>query len=131
MQLTLIVTLVLHVLSGVFWAGTTFVLARTDADHADQLFFPQRGAAAVAVLTGGVLWYLLHRGHFDTNEQILAVGIGCAVIAGGVQFTSGRAALKKDPDNAQRLQRRLVTGQRIAAGLLAITVACMAAARYA
>ena len=26
MQITLIVTLVLHVLSGVFWAGTTFAL---------------------------------------------------------------------------------------------------------
>jgi hypothetical protein len=131
MQLTLIFALVLHVLSGVFWAGTTFVLARTGADHADELFFPQRGAAAVAVLTGGLLWYLLHRGHFDTNEQILAVGVACAVIAGGVQFASGRAALNKGADGAQRLQRRLVTGQRIAAALLAIAVTCMAAARYA
>jgi hypothetical protein len=130
MQLTLNIALVLHMLSGVFWAGTTFVLARTGADHAGELFFPQRGAAAVAVLTGGLLWYLLHRGHFDTNEQILAVGVLSAVIAGGVQFASGRVALDKGED-AQRLQRRLVAGQRIAAGLLAITVTCMAAARYA
>jgi len=62
MQVTLIVTLVLHVLSGVFWAGTTFALARTAGNQADLFFRPQMGAAAVAVATGGLLWFLLHDG---------------------------------------------------------------------
>ena len=48
MQVTLILTLVLHVLSGVFWAGTTFALARTGGNDAKQLFGPQMGAATVA-----------------------------------------------------------------------------------
>jgi hypothetical protein len=57
MQMTLIVALVLHVLSGVFWAGTTFALARTGGNQADLFFRPQMSAAAIAVVTGGVLWF--------------------------------------------------------------------------
>src|SRR5260370_33404935 len=48
---TLIVTLVLHVLFGVVWAGSTFVLARTGGYQADRFFRPQMGAASSAVLT--------------------------------------------------------------------------------
>jgi hypothetical protein len=33
-QVTLMVALVLHVLAGVFWAGTTFALARTGGNQA-------------------------------------------------------------------------------------------------
>src|SRR5258708_7784352 len=85
MQITLLVTLVLHILSGVFWAGSTFALARTGAATADQLFRPQIGAAVVAVITGGVLWHLLHPSGFSTMEQILALGALGAVLAAGVQ----------------------------------------------
>jgi hypothetical protein len=49
-------------------------------------------------------------------EHTLALGAVCAVIAAGVQG----ATHKKNP----------VKGQRIAAGLLAITVICMAIARF-
>jgi len=38
MQIILIVTQVLHVLSGVFWAGTTFALARMSSDQTTQMF---------------------------------------------------------------------------------------------
>ena len=55
MQVILLVTVALHVLTGVFWAGTTFALARTGAVSAASLFRPQMGAAAVAVIAGGVL----------------------------------------------------------------------------
>ena len=66
MRATLIVTLVLHFLSGVFWAGTTFALARTGANQTDQFFRPQMGAAVIVVATGGLLWYLVHPGSFGT-----------------------------------------------------------------
>ena len=46
MQLVLIVLLAFHVVPGVFWAGTTFVLARTGGQGAEQLAYPQIGAAA-------------------------------------------------------------------------------------
>jgi uncharacterized membrane protein len=135
MQLALIVTIVLHLLSGVFWAGTTFVLARTGANQADQLLLPQRGAAAITVLTGSLLWYLVHRGGFDTTERILAFGALCAIVAGVIQGVTGGPALRKlakaDESDAARMRRRVATGQRVAAGLMAVTVICMAASRYA
>jgi hypothetical protein len=135
MRATLIVTLVLHILSGVFWAGTTFALARTGANQTDQFFRPQMGAAVIVVATGGLLWYLVHPGNFGTTEQILAVGVFCAFVAAGVQGMSGGSALRKlstaDESEASRLRHRVATGQRVAAAFLMITVTCMAVARYA
>src|SRR5215468_7153756 len=80
MQATLVVTVVLHVLTGVFWAGTTFVLARTGGYQAERFFRPQMAAATIAVLTGGVLWYLLHHGPAGLPEHILGVGALCALL---------------------------------------------------
>jgi hypothetical protein len=135
MRATLIVTLVLHFLSGVFWAGTTFALARTGANQTDQFFRPQMGAAVIVVATGGLLWYLVHPGSFGTTEQILAVGVFCAFVAAGVQGVSGGLALRKlyiaDEFEASRLRHRVATGQRVAATFLMLTVTCMAVARYA
>jgi len=50
MQIALIVALSLHILSSVFWAGTSFVLARTGGIGGEQLFRPQMGAAVIAVV---------------------------------------------------------------------------------
>ena len=114
MRATLIVTLVLHFLSGVFWAGTTFALARTGANQTDQFFRPQMGAAVIVVATGGLLWYLVHPGSFGTTEQILAVGVLCAFVAAGVQGISGGSALRKlsiaGGSEASRLRHRVATG---------------------
>jgi hypothetical protein len=135
MQMTLIMTLVLHVLSGVFWAGSTFALARTGGNQADQFFKPQMGAAAVAVVTGALLWFLLHRGASGIPGHILAVGAISAIIAAGVQVMTGGRALRQlaiaDAAEVSGSRERVAIGHRIAAGLLAVTVICMAAARYA
>jgi hypothetical protein len=114
MQTTLVFTLVLHVLSGVFWAGSTFTLAR-NGTAAEGLLRPQMGAALIAVITGAILWHLVHSGSLGRTEYILLAGAVAAVVAAGIQGQSrGRAS-----------------GQRRAAALLAITVICMAGARYA
>jgi hypothetical protein len=133
MQAALIVTLVLHVLSGVFWAGATFVLARTGGYQADRFFRPQMGAATIAVLTGALLWFLLHRGPAGIAEHILGIGAVCALLAAGVQGASAPALRLSAVGGSDGFKpsRRLALSQRIAAGLLAIAVACMAAARYA
>jgi hypothetical protein len=134
MEITLLVTVVLHILSGVFWAGSTFALARTGAATADQLFRPQMGAAIVAVITGGVLWHLLHPSGFGTTEQVLALGAFGAVLAVGAQGALCGPALRqlaRAGGKDTRLQAQVALGHRIAAGLLALTVICMAAARYA
>lgn len=135
MQVTLIVALVLHVLSGVFWAGTTFALAQMGGNQADRFFRPQMGAAAIAVVTGGLLWFLLHRGTLGTQGHILVIGAFCALLAIGVQGMAGAPALRKlsavGESEGSRLRHRVAAGQRVAAALLMITVTCMAAARYA
>jgi len=135
MRIILIVALVLHVLSGVFWAGTTFALARTAGNQAAFFFRAQMGAAAIAVVTGGVLWFYLHHGPLGTPGHLLAIGALCAFLALGVQGMMVASALQKLPAPAEsegsRLRHRVATGQRIAAALLMITVTCMAAARYA
>lgn len=134
MEITLLVTLVLHILSGVFWAGSTFALARSGAETADHLFRPQMGAAVVTVLTGGVLWHLLHPSGFGIMEQVLALGALAAVFAAGVQGALCGAALRQlatAGGKDTRSQAQLALGYRIAAGFLALAVICMAAARYA
>jgi hypothetical protein len=134
MQITLIITQVLHVLSGVFWAGTTIALTRVNGDQTNQMFRPQMGAAIVAIATGALLWFLLHRGPPQPQEHILGIGAVFALLAAGVQRISGAGARRiragTGEAEASRLRRRAETGQRIGAGLLAVTVACMAASRY-
>src|SRR5260370_13175322 len=89
MQIALIIALSLHILSSVFWAGTSFTLARTGGAGGERLFRPQMGAAVVAVLTGGYLGHLAHAGAFGTAEQVLAVGALAPLVAAGVQGALG------------------------------------------
>ena len=122
MQLLMIISIALHVLSSVFWAGSTFVLARSGGMDAGKLFRPQMGAASLAVLTGGVLWGLAHRGGFGTMEMTLAVGAAAALTALAVQaLVVGRAL---------RAGAAVAVPYRISAGLLMLTLICMATARY-
>jgi uncharacterized membrane protein len=133
MQTALIIALSLHILSSVFWAGTSFALARTGGVGGEQLFRPQMGAAVVAVLTGGYLGHLAHAGSFGTAEQVLAAGAFAALVAAGVQgVIGGRAirSLRAGTADEAAARSRIATAQRIAAGLLAVTAVCMGAARY-
>src|SRR6059036_2237466 len=74
MQTALVIALSLHVLSSVFWAGSSFTLARTGGAGGEQLIGPQMGAAAVTILTGAYLGHSVHAGMFGTAEQILGSG---------------------------------------------------------
>lgn len=115
MTTAIIILIALHALSGTFWVGSTFALARQGGAGSEALFRPQMGAAVVAVLTGAGLWHLLHSAGFGPMEKVLVTGALAAIAAAGVQ-----GALKKKP----------AVAQRIAAVLLAITVVCMVTARY-
>lgn len=116
MHLLVIVLIALHILGGVFWAGSTFTIVRSGGTGASELFGPQMGSATVTILAGVGLWGILHRGPGGPMEHTLALGALCAIVAAGVQG----AAHRKNPGK----------GQRIAAGLLLITVLSMAIARY-
>ena len=133
MQTALMIAIALHALSSVFWAGTTFALARSQGQGADQLRKPQLGAALVAIVSGAVLGHLTHAGAFGNAERVLAAGAGAALIAAVVQlatfFRTARAAPASPVQGNER--PHTVRGQRIAAGLLAVTLLCMVLARYA
>ncbi|MCC8981679.1 hypothetical protein [Bradyrhizobium acaciae] len=134
MQAVLIIALSLHVLSSVFWAGSSFTLARTGGLGGEKLLFPQIGAATVAIVTGATLWRLVHEGSFALSEKILAGGAIAALAAIAVQIIVGGGAirqLRSDAGDTSAARSRLAIAQRIAAGLLAVTALCMGAARYA
>jgi hypothetical protein len=133
MQPISIAVISLHVLAAMFWAGTSFTLARTGGLGGAQLFRPQMGAATVAILAGGYMWQVTHAGAFDTAARVLALGAVFAIIAVSVQGAiGGRAirALRNGTADAAGAQRRIALAQRVAAGLLAVTAVCMVTARY-
>jgi hypothetical protein len=133
MQIALVIALSLHILSSVFWAGSSFTLARTGGAGGELLFGPQMGAAVVAILTGGLLGHLVHEGAFGTAEMILAAGALCALLAAGIQATIGGRAirgLRNGTAEVPAVRSQIAMAQRVAAGLLAVTALCMGAARY-
>jgi hypothetical protein len=134
MQLALIIATSLHVLSAVFWAGTTFAIVRMGGGGAERLFRPQMIAAAIAILTGGYLWRQLHEGSLGPMEQFLGTGAVAAVVAVIVQaLLVGLAIRKLDRGDGGDATARsaVLTANRIAAILLAVATIAMAGARYA
>lgn len=133
MQYVYIVVIGLHVMAGVFWAGTTIAVARDPDIRAERFFRPQMGAAGLAFLTGLLLWYFFHEGAFGSMEKVLALGILTALIAAGVQGALVGSASSQlagaDAATQTELRAKMTRGERIAGGLLVITVLCMATAK--
>jgi hypothetical protein len=122
MQYVYIVVIGLHVMAGVFWAGTTIAVGRDPDIRAERFFRPQMGAAGLVFLTGILLWYFFHEGVFGSMEKVLALGIVTALIAAGVLAGA-------DAATESQLRAKMTRGERIAGGLLVLTVLCMATAR--
>ncbi len=132
MQTFLMLGTAFHVLTAVFWAGSTFALARSAAMGAERLWKPQLGAAALTIVSGGYLWSVFHRSQFGSSERVLAIGVIAALAALALQIIIGFAAARPlgrwpaDPI----LRKRVAIIQGIAAPLLALTIICMAISRY-
>ena len=130
----LIALLTLHVLAGVFWAGSTSAMANLASMDAARLFPFQMGSAALTVVTGLALWWFQLGTNFDTHEQILAVGLVAAIIAAAAQIAlvgGARSRLAASaPADDPAANANITQGNRIAAGLLMITVASMVIARF-
>lgn len=123
-----------HVLVGVFWAGSVFVLARNPDFPAERLAYPQIGGAALVVLSGGYLWGLTQGTGFRHSQQILGAGALCALAALGVLLIGLPAVrqLRAYPESGiGALRGKVAIIQRLAAGLLTIAIICMVVARYA
>ena len=133
MQYVYIVVIGLHVMAGVFWAGTTITLARDPEIKAERFIRPQLGAAGMVFLTGALLWYFFHGAYFGSMEMVLALGILAAFAAAGVLGAMVRAPSRRlagaNAEIETQLRARMAMGERIAAWLLVVTVLCMAIAR--
>jgi hypothetical protein len=127
------VALAVHVLSSVFLAGSTFTLARLSGLGGERLVVPQAVAAVIAIMSGGYLWHMLYGADFGPFEQVLLIGIVAALIAIILQMAVGFrtiAARRRGRLDEKSAQQRIAMTQRFAAGLLSISVVCMAVARY-
>ena len=133
MPILLVIALSLHLLASIFWAGSTFGLARSGGAGGATLFRPQMGAATVGILAGAYLWSQLHAGPEGMPEHVLGIGALCAIVAAGVQgMIGGRAvrALRNGTISEEEARARLTKAHRIAALLLGVTVICMGAQRF-
>ena len=133
MPVLLIIAISLHLLASIFWAGTTFTLARTGGIGGAALFRPQMGAAVLTVLAGSYLWSQLHASGEGMPEHILGLGALCAIAAAGVQGAMGgrvARAVRNGSMSAEEAQPRFAKAHRIATLLLAITIVCMGAQRF-
>jgi len=117
----------------VFWAGTTITLARVPEIKAEKFLPLQMRAVGIVMVTGALLWYFFHGAYFGSMEITLAIGIVAAFAAAGVLSAVVRSAARKlasaDAGEETRLRAQMAKGQRIAAGLLVVTVICMGIAR--
>jgi hypothetical protein len=134
MQAWILIVQALHVLPAVFWAGTTFALARTGGAEAERLVPAQVGALIITILAGMGLWRLTHPAGFDLTEQVLAAGAGCAVLAALIQISlalpAARSLKTASPTDAPIFRRKVANAERLASLLLAVTIICMVATRY-
>jgi hypothetical protein len=131
MQTVVIIVMCLHLLTAIFWAGTTFTLARTGGAGAERLFRPQMGAATIALLAGVYLWTTFHPS--GASATVLGIGALAAIAAAGVQGALGARAIRAVRSNELSEidgRVRIVLAQRIAAALLVVTIICMVVARY-
>lgn len=136
MQQILILAISTHVLAAVFWAGSTFTVARTGTGSIDRLFVPQVAAAIVAIASGGYLWQTLHGHVLGPAEMVLGAGAISGILAGLLQVAfTGPALLRARrrggaTTGTTALEPKVLLAQRLAAVLLALAVICMAAARF-
>ena len=106
MQFVYIVVLGLHVMAGVFWAGTTITLARDPEIRAERFFRPQMGSAGMVFLTGALLWYFFHGAYFGSMEMVLALGIIAAFAAAGVLGAVVGSASRRRRRNGNAVTRQ-------------------------
>jgi hypothetical protein len=130
---TVIAVLSVHVLVAIFWAGSTFSLARLAGLGGEKFVFPQLGAATLAILTGSYLFGEMHAGSFALAEKVLLAGVACAFAALIVQGVIGVPTLRRLQGGGldlDHVRARIGKAQRVAAGLLAITAISMVLTRY-
>jgi len=132
MHSVLIVATALHVLAGVFWAGSTFVAAYGAVPRVERIVYWQMAAALLVIVAGGTLFGIMRPG--GVPGLVLQVGTLCALLAAGVQgaaLPAIRQLGRASETEANEGRVWVLASQRISAVFLAVTVVCMAIWRYA
>jgi hypothetical protein len=128
----LLIAVAVHVLTGVFWTGAAFVLARFGpATGGLRLRRVQLLAATLSVVVGAWLW-IGRRGEWgELQAEAMQLGAVAAVLAAAVKSALGLGASRRldGPDDAAA-RRRLMMIDRLAALLLGVAVTAMVLARY-
>jgi hypothetical protein len=123
----------LHILAGLFWLLSSFGLAMAKGAGSAKMFRWQMAAATLAIFTGGGLWSMFIKGLMGPPVMVLAAGGVLAVVAAGVQgaLVGGPARRMKSGVLAPEIAlRKIALGQRLGAGLLAVTLVTMFAAPH-
>lgn len=121
-----IVLVAVHAMSGVFWAGSTGAMANLQGALAEKIFPFQMGSAGAAIIAG-ILLFAFYRGFSgSTSDWILITGIAAATVALIVQI----ALIAPSRGSGEAAHPRMALANRIAAGLLSLTVATMVVAKY-
>jgi len=121
-----IVLVAVHAMSGVFWAGSTGAMANLQGALAEKIFPFQMGSAGAAIIAG-ILLFAFYRGFSgSTSDWILITGIAAATVALIVQIVLVAPAR----GSGEAARPRMALANRIAAGLLSLTVATMVVAKY-
>ena len=124
MPIPLILTLGAHMAGAAFWLLTALVLGfGGNPAQSKVMFRPQMVAATITVFAGGGLWTMLHPYGFGPREIVLTIGAVLAIAAAGVQGALVGGSVRRLPDPAA--EKKILLGQRIAAGLLIVALAMM------
>ncbi len=118
----------LHVGAGVYWMGSSFLVALAKGKGAEKQQGPQMIAALLAIGIGTFLWRQMHPGAFGRMEGVLALGGVLAFAAMGVQgaLVSGSLRRLRNGGLAEPAARaRITRGSRISAILLALAFLSM------
>ena len=119
MDIAFSLAIVLHVLPAVFWAGSTFVLARNGGLGAEGLIVPQLGAGAVTIVVGLYVWVTsLGMG---PGPVALSLGAAFAVLAFIVQAAMV-APVRRRIASEPAARGRAAIGERVSALLLAMAL---------
>lgn len=121
-----IVLVAIHAMTGVFWAGATGAMANLKGAMAERLFPAQMGSAGAAIVAG-ILLFAFYRGFSgSTSDWILITGVAAAIVALILQI----AMVGPVRGTGDAARPRMALANRIAAGLLSLTVATMVIAKY-
>src|SRR5579872_2278735 len=124
----LIALYLLHIGAGLYWLGSSFLIAQAKGKGAEKQFRWQMAAAALAVAVGVILWRELHPFGLGKMEAVLGLGAGLAVAAAGIEgaWVGGSLRRLRQGSMTEAAARaRITLGYRIGAILLALALFAM------